>query len=1115
MQCHNCKTENLKNAKFCINCGTPIAIVCPKCNKANLPDTEICSECETKLQRKSPEIPKEFAKKIELEKEKLKGTRRKIAVLFADISGFTSLCEKLDPEEVTNLMNSVFDKFSEIIYKYEGYIDKYIGDCVMVLLGAPVSHEDDPLRAILCGIDLMRSVRDFESMKLSIGISFGEVLAGSIGSGKKIDYTVMGDIVNIAQRLQSAAGTDEIYVSKEIYELTKNEIEYNELEPVKIKGKEKPVIPYKPVSIKSKYVLRRVKESPMVGREVEFNRLLEIYKLTKSGKGQLITITGEPGIGKSKLIYEFTNHIINTDTGDIPLILETRGIEYLQNTEYLVLKNLIWQLIGISESETPLIKSKKIDNFLMPFKEKPQLFGEMLKWLLGGELSEGLALAVEKLTYEDKANILQYGTSLILQSLSKHKNMMLIIDDFQWIDSPSKKFIEIFVQYAGQFRILLILIQRPGSKIFTTQKIQNYMEQTAVTVTELYINPLQEKEEENLAKTLTNTNKIGPKLKKMLTERSGGNPFYLEEFVIMLLSDKMIEIKNDCAELKTQKLEIIPTKLSELILTQFDKLDTELKNILEIASVIGKEFSTNILENFIDINLKTYLRTLENKGIIENITEDFGKILTGDETYTFKHIIIRDTIYETLLKSIRRSYHKKAGETIEKVYKSNIDSYFDLLVHHFRLGEEKEKLLAYLDKFAKKEEKAGNYKKAEELYTEYINIQGENDKDEKFLNFLVKLAVVKNLLAKYDEAIRILDRIEKHNKGLNQLLIKVMIIRSVILRSTGKYNDAMEINKKAKDLAEKIENIDKELLGECYNIMGTISYDKGNYDSALKYYEQALETISPMFGKNHTRIAMSYNSIGNVYYVKGDYEDSLKYYKQALKVWQVNLGENHPYVAISHNNIGDVYYAKNDYDDALKYYEQALKIRCNAFWENHPDIAISYNNIGETYYTKGDYNKALEYYIRAFKIWEVILGENHPYMAISHSNIGDVYYARSDCSKSIECYNKALKIWHTALGENHPDTSYAYHDIAKVYYKLAELKKAFDYAEKALNIRIKSLGEQNKNTGKTKLLFAKILIALNRNTEAKTYLDSAITIGRKYNTEWLKEAEELRKTNSL
>ncbi len=657
MKCKKCGFENLENARFCSGCGVKLS--------TDLPDESV---------HIIPSMPAELTKKVQSGAKQLKGSRRNVAVIFADVSGFTAMSEELDPEEVTERMNKVFQSLSDVIFNYEGYIDKFIGDCVMILFGAPVTHEDDPLRAVLCAIDLMKVMTEFEDLELSIGINYGKVMAGGVGSDQKMDYTVMGDTVNLAQRLESAAGRGEIFVSEKIYNETSSEIKYKRLKPIIVKGKKKPVTPYKPASVKSRYLTRRITESPLFGREEELKKLIRIFNKVNSGNGQVVSIVGEAGIGKSKLIYEFKSKILSKKPkgkkGDI-YFLEGRSIEYLKGSDYWTVKQILRKLIGFSETDSKEEVTKKIDAYIKSLKDKSLIaISPLLKFIFSAEMSKNEKLRVEKMKAEDRYYILNRLMILLFKRISTTNPLIVIFEDLHWSDNATLEFCRRFTQQIERGKILILLLFRPEFELEELSKLKNFHQINLSRLTEEY--------GLDLIKYILKSDKIDLALKKMVLERSEGNPFYIEELSSLLLNGDMVLIEKNLVKLKDSDIDTIPLKLNELILSKVDKLDSDLKHILEIASVIGSEFTINIIENLIEFGarLRTGLKMIEKKDLIRKMTENIINVVSeAEDDYMFKHIIIKDSVYESILKTERIWYHKHIGEIVEKLSLNNLDSY--------------------------------------------------------------------------------------------------------------------------------------------------------------------------------------------------------------------------------------------------------------------------------------------------------------------------------------------------------------------------------------------------------------------------------------------------------
>ena len=316
---------------------------CPKCGAENPSNNKFCGECGSKLQSVASDrmdivkkdIPESLLKKINLTKDTIQKERRDVTVVFADISGFTTMSENLDPEELTLLMNECFRKLGAMVYRYEGIIDKFIGDCIMAIFGAPVTHEDDPERAILACLDMQSALNEINEnldpalKKLTIhsGVNTGEVIAGKIGSDLQMEYTVMCDTVNTAQRLKDVAPSSGILVGPETYNRSRHAFDFMAMEPMRLKGKAEKVRPYEVIGRKwgSEFGLGAV-HSDLIGRDDELASLKDGYTRLTREKPSVYIIKGEIGVGKSRLLFEFKKWI-TISAPDIALI-ESRGVSY-------------------------------------------------------------------------------------------------------------------------------------------------------------------------------------------------------------------------------------------------------------------------------------------------------------------------------------------------------------------------------------------------------------------------------------------------------------------------------------------------------------------------------------------------------------------------------------------------------------------------------------------------------------------------------------------------------------------------------------------------------------------------------------------------------------------
>jgi class 3 adenylate cyclase len=371
MKCPKCQFDNREEAKFCGKCRAKLSRVCPYCKSENTPENNFCDECGHDLgkPKEAPPIdynqpqsytPKHLADKILNNRSSVEGERKLVTVLFADVANFTSIAEKLDPEEVHQIMDGCFKILMDEIHKYEGTINQFTGDGVMALFGAPVAHEDHAQRACHAALSTQKAMADYgEKIKedrgmdflMRIGLNSGPVVVGTIGDDLRMDYTAAGDTTNLAARLQSLAEPGTVLLSKNSYRLTKDFFEFDNLGPIDVKGKRHPVTVFR--AVQAKNVHSRIEVSagrgftPLVARQAELDQLMASFAKAKEGHGQIVSLVGEAGVGKSRLGHEFKKLLRDEDV----ILWEAYCPSYGQDTPYLPIAQIIKQYSGIEEGD--------------------------------------------------------------------------------------------------------------------------------------------------------------------------------------------------------------------------------------------------------------------------------------------------------------------------------------------------------------------------------------------------------------------------------------------------------------------------------------------------------------------------------------------------------------------------------------------------------------------------------------------------------------------------------------------------------------------------------------------------------------------------------------------
>lgn len=657
----------------------------------------------------------------------IESERRVATVMFADISGFTAMSEKMDPEEVTSLMNTCFAMMESIIEKYDGAIDKFMGDCVMVLFGVPTAVENAPHKAINTAIEMKNRLAEFNLEKnlkipldLHIGINTGILIAGMVGGEKKREYTVMGDTVNLASRLESASRTGQIMVSLNTYRETRDGYEYRPLKPIVLKGKKEPVPVYELLSRKEKKYrpqvnFGRMVHSEIIGREKEIDILeLKVNKLT-AGRGSIVTLIGEAGIGKSRLLAELQKKdIIKRLT-----FLEGRSISMGKNLSFHPIIDLLrnWAEIKEQDSEEEAFgKLKTAVCFIHPEPEEVIPFAALLMGIkLTGHYAERVSgiegEALEKLIIKSVRELMRAGAEIM--------PMVILMEDLHWADSSSIELLETLFCLVETHPVLFINMLRPrykktGNRIIGTinEKYQNYY-------TEIHLLPLNGNQSKQLINNLLNIRRLPPSVREQILIRACGNPFFMEEVVRSLIDSGAVIVKHGRFEM-TEKIDstVIPHTINDILMSRLDKLDDKTKNLVKIASVIGRNFFYKIITEVAHTvsNIDDRLGYLKK---IEFISEQKQMEEMG---YLFKHALAQEAAYESILFQKKKELHIKIAQAIEHIFNEKIHEFFGMLAYHYSRGDELDKAEEFMLKAGEEALKSAASNEALTFYKEALHI---------------------------------------------------------------------------------------------------------------------------------------------------------------------------------------------------------------------------------------------------------------------------------------------------------------------------------------------------------------------------------------------------------
>jgi class 3 adenylate cyclase len=676
MKCIKCETEIVDGSKFCPECGLSQNAANPGIDQSD-------------LLRKY--IPPELAKRILSAGKQIESERRLVTVVFADVSGFTAMSEKLDAEDVAAVINDCFKGLISIVYKYEGVIDKFIGDEIMAIFGAPLAHENDAERAVRCAVEMQEFMHQFNALSpillpvplgLHIGINTGLVVAGNVGSDLRMNYSVLGDTVNLASRIEHIAEKGEVVISDDTYRIVSSLINVEEPKMVEVKGKMEPVRTFKILSAKSEIEpgTRALLECTIVGRYNEIVMLKEAIERVVGKREQRLFIRGEAGVGKTRLKME----LIRLSKSGGVTIFEGKCSSFEINTPYYLWTTLLKNILSLGPAASENETRKHLHDILQILSlENDEPY-----------LATLLSLRYEEILMEEDQERRRriYGAVReLLRTLAKRRPTMFLFEDVHWIDKFSQELLSFLYAEQELAPAMFVPIFRDEYR-----HSKDLMEKGGVLID---LNRLSLDDALKLMCLRLEADEVPANLADAIYRRSEGNPFFIEELIKTLVDKEVVRIKKRKIEILRSDIEsALPATVQGVIMARIDRLEEKLKDVLFSASVIGREFNKTILQE-----------VLKHKSEIDpslNELKSLELILEQQEVkefaYLFKHYLIQEVAYNTILQKKRKELHKLIAQTIEKLYPDKLKEFYELLAFHYEKAEEWDKAADYLGRAGRK-----------------------------------------------------------------------------------------------------------------------------------------------------------------------------------------------------------------------------------------------------------------------------------------------------------------------------------------------------------------------------------------------------------------------------
>jgi len=982
MKCPNCGADNREGANFCLECGNKLEFTCAQCSHLNLPQSKFCEKCGFKLIEPSGKISRELSydeklkniqkylpeglrEKILSQKDRIEGERKQVTVLFADMEGFTGLLETLGIEEAYNIMDKVYEILIHKVHDYEGVVNEMTGDGVMALFGAPVALEDAPQKAVRTAFAIHKEIAKFSDrmkqqdrklpIKMRIGIHTGPVVVGTLGNDLRLEFKAVGDTVNLASRVEGLAEPGTTCVSEETFRLTEGFFRFEALREKKIKGKQAPVKIYQfiaPSNRKTRFDVSAERGlTPFVGRDRELELLIDGFERSTRGHGRAVSIVGEAGSGKSRLLYEFRKSVSNEDI----TFLEGKCLSYSKGIAYHPIIDILKSVINIKDKDGEHEIREKTSKTLKSLGADEVATLPYLLELLSVHDSGIDAIPMSPEARKDR--IIDSLQQVVLK-IAETRPLIIAIEDLHWIDQSSEEVLKYFLEKIEKTKIFLIFNYRP--KYYRPWKNGAYH-------SEIRLNQLSNRESLKMVYHILGTSMLEGNLENLSLEKTEGIPFFIEEFVKSLKDLKLAVKKAETYCLvKDFRDMTIPSTIQDVIMARVDALPKGAKDILQAGAVIEREFSYGLVKRVTGLSEQELLSQLS---LLKSAELIYERGVFPKSNYIFKHALTRKVVYDSILSRKKKILHAAIGNAIEKLSEDSIERQYGVLAEHFISSGNYEKGA----KFSRLAERAAE--KAASLADAIVYAQ-------KRIDCLEKLP---------------------QSDAIQMEIIDARTVLGLYSIQSGFHADANKAVVPVLELAETMAY--KRRLSQIYTIIGTYNYMvEENFPEALKNLDAALtisgeleDMVSALFSNFWSAIVRSVNcefETANTHLIK-----ALEINQAANSNWGVSI--------IKSNLSYFIYFFKGRVDKSYQTSGEALQ-GANESGDIFSKAMASVCH-GIACYGCGFFDKAIFHLTQGYSFCDKI--RLIVFNGLAHFFLGEAYFEMGDFQKAEENYKEAIDIF--------------------------------------------------------------------------------------------------------
>jgi len=897
MKCPKCQHENVVDAKFCEACATLLARLCTNCGSPVSATAKYCSQCGQALNAAADDAryssprdytPQHLVDKILTTKAALEGERKQVTVLFADIKGSMEVITDRDLEDAQKLLHAVVERMIEAVHRYEGTVNSVMGDGIMALFGAPLAHEDHAVRACYAALQMQESIARYSDevqrthgvpIMVRVGVNSGEIVISAIGNDLHMEYTVVGQTVHLASRMEQMAKPGSVLTTTDTRRLAEGYIAMKSLGPVPVKGLAEPVPIFEvtgagPARTRLQAAAGRGL-TRFVGRDVELEQLRRAQQLASQGHGQVVAIVGQAGVGKSRLMHEF----IHSDPPGGWLVLEANSTSYGHATPYLPVTELLRDYFHVDAQEDTQSIREKVSGKILTLN--PSLQDAILPVLdlLNALDDDHPFRSLDPQQHRQKTY--QAITRLLL-SESRVQPVTAIFEDLHWYDSLTLGLLHELVVQAQESRLLLVVSYRPEFRDEWRNR-PNYRQ--------LHLDPLASESLAALLQALLGSNPNLQILKSFLMQRASGNPFFVEEIVRALVDTGVIEgARSNYRLAKPFAGHEVPPTVQAVLAARIDALPAAEKRLLQEASVIGHDVLFALLRAI------SGLQEDELRGLLDDVQASeflYATQLFPDLQYTFTHSLTHDVTYNGVLLERRRDIHARIVDAIEKLYAGRLGEQIERLAHHAVRGDLKEKAVHYLRQSGAKAAARSALADAQACFEQALGILRTQPESITTLEqgFEIRLEL-RPVLRQLGEGRQMLDHLREaeaialrlqddHRRG------QVCTFMTTAFASVDELDEALASGARALEIAERLGDLKLRLLSTSY--LEQVHCYRGDYAHVVDLATNNIAALPADWVNEHFGMAIPVAVFDRAWLIMslaelGRFAEAAKYETEAIQI---------------------------------------------------------------------------------------------------------------------------------------------------------------------------------------------------------------------------------------